>query len=255
MDGSLYALTVTEISAVLCRSSFDFSPNTPYRTTHTHHFVWVERGEVTCQIMAEKEIVGATVFLIPKGTTYRMIGTKDCKLWDVAFDCKQTVHGVWSAKLALPNFQKLLSSMEKIFREKAECWRYHLFSAFYHVLHTLSIAYRVDSHNTDPIAYQAQKYLHVHFCEHTCKVEDAAQECGVSRQYLRKIFTGRFQISPMQYLNQLRLNYAKELLVVTELSMQEIAMQCGFCDQSTFSKAFKEKIGVAPHLYRSTHSI
>jgi AraC-like DNA-binding protein len=255
MEGNFSALTVTEISAVLCRSSFDFSPMTPYRTTHTNHLVWVERGEALCQIMAQKEIANANTFLIPKGTNYRIVATGQCKLWDVAFDCKETLDKVWNADLVIPSFSKIFSSMEKIFREKADCWQYQLFASFYHAMHTLSKTYLADSHSNDPIAYQAQAYLHTHFGEHTCKVEDAAKECGVSRQYLGKIFTNRFQISPMQYLNRLRLNYAKELLAVTELSMQEVAIQSGFCDQSTFSKAFKEKIGMPPNLYRNTHSI
>lgn len=55
-----------------------------------------------------------------------------------------------------------------------------------------------------------------------------------------------FDLSPKQYLLNLRMNHALELLVENELSIKEIAFACGFNDEKYFSKAFKNKYGYPP---------
>jgi AraC-like DNA-binding protein len=63
-----------------------------------------------------------------------------------------------------------------------------------------------------------------------------------------KQFTGQ---SPTQYHIHLRINKARELLVATHLSINEIASQTGFDSVFYFSRLFKEKIGVPPTWYRN----
>ncbi len=256
MEGTFYALTVTGISAVLSRTSHDMTPAIPFHTTHTHHFVYVERGTVLFQRPQQKDVAVTSVLLIPKDTTYRLLGEGNCKLWDIAFDCKETTSKeIFTSDLMFSSMARHCAVMERIFREKEDCWQYQLYEEFYHVLHTLGKNYLGTAHASDPLAYEAQSYLHAHFAEHDCKIEDAAAFCHVTRQHLRNVFLARFEVSPMQYLNQLRISRAKELLCVTSLPLDEVAVQSGFCDQSTFTKAFKEKVGVTPRVFRSTYSV
>ncbi len=248
-------LTVLEISAVLCRSSLDFSPASSQKTSQYHHLFWIERGTVFCRMTNGRELTATSVLLLPKGTPYHILCSGPCKIWSIAFDTKEELKSVWMTETAFPTFSKLFSSMEKTFREKESCFQYRLLSSFYLVLETLGQMHFSLDQEIDPIAYDAQRYLREHFAEHGCKVESAAEYCNITRQYLRKIFLRRFQITPMQYLNQLRMDRAKELLIVTTLPLEEVAIQSGFSDHSMFSKVFKEKIGMPPGTYRNTHSI
>lgn len=56
-----------------------------------------------------------------------------------------------------------------------------------------------------------------------------------------------------EYLTSIRLNRAKELLKTTSLELTDICRQCGYADQSTFIRAFKDKEGITPGKYREVH--
>lgn len=77
-------------------------------------------------------------------------------------------------------------------------------------------------------------------------IEDVALQTGVSERYLRKLFTMHLNISPLDYLNQLRVNKAIELLRNTELSVKEVSFMCGYKSPQYFSKVFKLQMGFSP---------
>lgn len=81
-------------------------------------------------------------------------------------------------------------------------------------------------------------------------VADIAKHVGVSRSYLYKIFVKNLQTTPSEFLARLRLVRAKELLELTELSVEGVAMSCGYQEALVFSKAFKQEVGMPPSHYR-----
>ncbi|MMZ71168.1 HTH-type transcriptional activator Btr [compost metagenome] len=54
----------------------------------------------------------------------------------------------------------------------------------------------------------------------------------------------------MQYIQQLKMNQAKRLLVQTPLTLTEVAHSVGYPDLFSFSKAFKKQVGQPPNRYR-----
>lgn len=77
-----------------------------------------------------------------------------------------------------------------------------------------------------------------------------AKAAGLSKYYLEKVFKEAVGLSPHQYILQLRVDRAKNLLASTSKSMVDISMELGFFDQSHFSNAFKRFTGVSPLAYR-----
>lgn len=67
---------------------------------------------------------------------------------------------------------------------------------------------------------------------------------------LRQLFKAETGRSPRQYLKELRLQKAEELLEMTFLSVKEIAFACGVNDVSHFIRLFKEKHGLTPRKFR-----
>jgi AraC-like DNA-binding protein len=83
-------------------------------------------------------------------------------------------------------------------------------------------------------------------------VDDMAKEAGLSASHFSSLFLKQFGMSPYQYLCRLRLDHARELLIKTDLSQQQIAEYCGFADVHHFSKAFKKETGQTPGAYRKS---
>ena len=83
-------------------------------------------------------------------------------------------------------------------------------------------------------------------------VGEIARRCRISRGYFISAFSASTGLTPHQWLICSRLCRAQELLALTDLSLAEIALECGFYDQSHFSRAFVRRIGETPGRWRRT---
>lgn len=75
-----------------------------------------------------------------------------------------------------------------------------------------------------------------------------------SKQYTIKKFHEFLNMTPSQYLNKKKIDKAIELLLSTELSILNIAFECGFNNIEYFDKIFKKTMGLTPLRYRQTQS-
>ena len=80
-----------------------------------------------------------------------------------------------------------------------------------------------------------------------------ANLCGLGPSQFAHAFKKSFGIAPYQHLMQSRLNRAKELLGGGTASLAEIALTCGFSDQSHFTRAFRKAEGLTPGAWRIAH--
>ena len=71
---------------------------------------------------------------------------------------------------------------------------------------------------------------------------------------LTESFKREYGVSIMQYVNDVRMRAAEELLIQTELSVGTVAEQCGFAGIAYFSKSFKKNHGVSPVAYRRRYA-
>ncbi|WP_028547421.1 AraC family transcriptional regulator [Paenibacillus sp. UNC451MF] len=93
------------------------------------------------------------------------------------------------------------------------------------------------------------EYLQLHYTEHL-KIEELARFAGVNRTYYSAQFTKKTGVSPMQYLQKLRMDKGAQLLRVTSLAVTEIALTLGYPDLYSFTRAFKNYYGISPSAYR-----
>ncbi len=83
------------------------------------------------------------------------------------------------------------------------------------------------------------------------EMKHLAQALGVSYSWFRSTFAAHTGLSPHQYLLELRLVRARNLLAETELSVKEISMQTGFEDEHYFSRLFRQKLNQTPSEWRT----
>lgn len=81
-------------------------------------------------------------------------------------------------------------------------------------------------------------------------ISDLSRISNMSKYSLIRQFENSMALSPHQYITNLRVNYAKNLLKGNK-SLSEIAVESAFYDQSHFIKCFKEYTGVTPKKYRN----
>nr|WP_243145844.1 AraC family transcriptional regulator [Clostridium chromiireducens] len=72
----------------------------------------------------------------------------------------------------------------------------------------------------------------------------------LSSVYISKVFKEKTGESPINYLINLRLEKAKDLLISTESPIKSIAQSVGYSDAYYFSKLFKKYYGHSPYKYR-----
>lgn len=103
-----------------------------------------------------------------------------------------------------------------------------------------------------PTIARAAAYLREHFQE-PVRIEELARKAGVSPRHMERQFKGVFGIGPHEFLVKTRVQAAARLLRETNLNLVEIAMDCGFCDQSALTRSFQRHMGITPTEFR--HSV
>ena len=108
-----------------------------------------------------------------------------------------------------------------------------------------------DSEKNENVAHisRAIGYLEANFYNDPTLAE-AAEFVGLNKNYLSSVFHREAGKTFVQYSNNLKLKYAKNLLIASEMTVNEIYYKCGFRSISTFLHEFKKKYGVTPIKYR-----
>jgi AraC-like DNA-binding protein len=102
--------------------------------------------------------------------------------------------------------------------------------------------------SSHPLFYTLE-YIHNHFCEKLC-YEDLSKISNLSVSTFLRYFKTAFSISPNVYIRNLRLEYSKKLLLLTNAPIVTIANECGFFDSTHFELFFKRKYNFTPKQFR-----
>jgi AraC-like DNA-binding protein len=81
-------------------------------------------------------------------------------------------------------------------------------------------------------------------------IAEVAQACNLSRGHFIRMFRETLGMTPHQWLIRERIQRARALLRETEIPLAEVAVACGFSDQSHFTRIFTSNIGTSPGAWR-----
>ncbi|MGH9559508.1 MAG: helix-turn-helix domain-containing protein [Bryobacteraceae bacterium] len=95
----------------------------------------------------------------------------------------------------------------------------------------------------------AREYLESNFLR-SVSLTETAHAAGVHRVHLSREFRRYFSTTVGEFLRRKRIEYACHLVSTTGTSLAEVAMTCGFSDQSHFSATFRRQVGLTPARFR-----
>ena len=103
--------------------------------------------------------------------------------------------------------------------------------------------------NAKPFADKLKEYIEDHYSE-KITLEILADKFYMHPVYLQRKFKEDIGLTPFDYQKRVRVSKAKEYLLTTDLSIDEISALCGFCNTSYFIRVFKENENVTPFKFR-----
>ena len=107
-----------------------------------------------------------------------------------------------------------------------------------------SAGYKSSLQLENAIAYVDKNYAQ------NFKIVDLARECHMSETHFRRVFQEKMNMTPIEYVNFVRIKKACELIDKTDISMEDVAEKVGFITPSTFNRNFRRIIGTSPYQWK-----
>ena len=95
------------------------------------------------------------------------------------------------------------------------------------------------------VVEKAKEYI-ANYYNKDVSLDDVSREVNISSYYFSKIFKEETGQNFIEYLTNIRIDKAKELLLDSECTMKQICTMVGYSDPNYFSRSFKKKVGVTP---------
>lgn len=246
----LNKITVTDIKQLFTV----FSPRgrrEVIRNRKSYGLSFCAEGKITYEINGKQAVSDVNhAVILPKGQSYSLYGNKSGIFPVINFDCKEFLCSevislpIRSSDAYIKNFEKMKAL--SLFEEN----RAKIMSTFYNVLYRLSTESSV--HN---IIIPAIKYIENNYQDPKLSNAELAEKCNISEVYFRKVFAETYKTTPKQFIVDIRINKAKQLLSDGFSKVGAVAEQCGFTNQYHFCRLFKEKTGLTPTEYMKQNRI
>lgn len=180
--------------------------------------------------------------LLPKGESYSLYGSETGLFPLINFQCDDLKLDIFRC-IPLINPEGYLKDFEKM--KKLSIFdgnNLKIKSIFYDILS------RLFSENTteDNIISPAIRHIQNNYSDSTLNNDTLANLCNISEVYFRRIFKEKIGTSPKQYVLDIRIKRAKQLLETGNLSVTQIAEKCGFSGVYHFCRSFKTITGLTP---------
>lgn len=95
----------------------------------------------------------------------------------------------------------------------------------------------------------ALEYVNTNYANQL-KASELADVCNMSETHFRRVFEENMNMSPMDYVNMIRIQKACDLMKKTNDSMDAVAIKCGFTTTSTFNRNFKKFLSTSPYQWK-----
>ncbi|MBE6904360.1 MAG: helix-turn-helix domain-containing protein [Ruminococcaceae bacterium] len=153
------------------------------------------------------------------------------------------------------DFLRILKQLYLEYHLKRENWD-NIVDSIYQVLHQYIISLSNIPHLNAYIS-KAVKAIISNIGNSKFNLEEMIADIPLNNDYFRKLFQQQIGKTPLQFLTEKRIEYAKQLLrtrKISRLSVKEIAWRSGYSDYYYFSRVFKKQTGFSPSNWKSEAS-
>lgn len=182
--------------------------------------------------------------ILPQGQSYTLYGNETGIFPVINFTCMDFLCDTLII-LPLQNPELYINDYEQM---KAlfpfEGNRAKIMSIFYNMLYRLSA-----QNNVCSLILPAIKYIEDNYQNPDITNAKLAEKCNISEVYFRRLFLKQYKITPKQFIIDIRIGKAKQLLTEGALKISAVAERCGFSNPYHFCRMFKEKTGLTPTEY------
>ena len=243
-------ITVTDIKELFTVSS-PKGRNETIKNRKSYGLSFCTEGKITYEIGGKQAVSDEChAVILPKGRSYSLYGNKSGIFPVINFDCKDFLCDevislpIQSSDTYIKDFEKMKAL--SLFEEN----RAKMMSVFYGILHRLSSESSVRN-----VILPAINHIERNYQNPKLSNSVLAEKCNISEVYFRKIFTETYKTTPKQFIVDIRINKAKQLLSDGFLNIGAVAEKCGFSNQYHFCRLFKEKTGFTPTEYMEQNRI
>ena len=209
-------------------------------------------GQITYTMHGQNFIshTGSAVIL-PKKGAYSLVCNESGSFPLLSFD-SETFRCDTITALPLTDPEAFLRTFEKLqnlflFPEN----QLQIYSVFYDMLNRLLRQQFPDWNLLNP----AIRYIESHLSESQITNAQLAEIVGLSETHFRSLFTRHYRISPRQYVLNVRIEKAKQLLLDRRNTLAQVAELCGFSSLYHFCRSFKQRTGMTPTQYLRSQEI
>ncbi|CAN7318253.1 AraC family transcriptional regulator [Paenibacillus sp. LjRoot153] len=241
-------------------------------TTDVHSLYWIRSGEGEFHHEMNEvplHVQAGSLFYLKPGFKLNMTSSTDKPLcirmllfdaFDIPYEHLNWLKPVPVEELRIPFYKHYtLEQSDWLEAQFTRLWSmrgtdpHERQAEFQYVLSRLIQFMKDTDTSSDPYmkAFQQAK-LWLETCYHqSIRLEELAKTYHISVSQLRKMFMKHVGISPKAYLNQIRNEQAKTMLLLTDEPMKAIADACGFADEFHFGKMFRVWNEISPVRFRT----
>ena len=193
------------------------------------------------------------ILFIPYGLSYSQ-STNGEKVVYIHMDIFDNNYGdlhIYKAKSKeeADNITERFSEIASIWSEKNSKYYYQCMTRIYGIIANYNAIPFRNNDNIPSILLPAVKYIDEHYQNTDFNLDAACKTAHISRTYFNKLFKASYKITPIEYINKIKLSRAKSLLKSGFYTCSEIAQLCGFKDVKYFYTFFKKHTGMTTKQY------
>ncbi len=224
-----------------------------------HTITFIEKGKVAYETSDGLSGVNLDNYISfnPEGSSHYVSSLVPSSVFCIDFNTSEAI-ALKSFSFEAKNSEQLINlffKANKIWSEKKPGYmmlcKAELYKILYAVQKELRATYLPQTKlNT---IQPAIDYIHSNYTNSLIKIDTLSKICNISPAYLRRFFNSFCGCSPIEYINNLKISRAKELLKSNMYPINDIAYLCGYSSSPYFSREFKKATGFSPTEYMKSH--
>lgn len=194
------------------------------------------------------------IIFLPENSNYvvKSVTDGDCFAINFSIDTKTEFEPfIIKPKNPIP-ISECFFNCEKTFKAKKKGYilrcKSYLYEIICEIIENYESGYISDTQKKKLLP--AIEYIHNHYFDKELNIGFLSELCGIKEAYFRRLFMRCYAVSPVKYINNLKLTFAKDLLFESAYSIEKVGELSGFNNNCYFHRLFKKEFGITPTEYR-----